>query len=143
MNRQTKVFLLLHCFYQTQHQILNQEKVSGPNPLNDDYIGYSDIKIRYRWNCTSGFFYFLRPRKSGICRYFRFNESSSYWMLHGNKSIFFSATYKSLFRKYIFQYLSLISESDIVLFFRQCNRERMRERDFTFISSLPLFKYLI
>ena len=37
-----------HCFYQTQHQILNQEKVSGPNPLNDDYIGYSDIKIRYR-----------------------------------------------------------------------------------------------
>lgn len=48
MNRQTKVFLLLHCFYQTQHQIINQEKVSGPNPLNDDYIGYSDIKIRYR-----------------------------------------------------------------------------------------------
>jgi len=62
MNRQTKVFLLLHCSYQTQHKIINQEKVSGPNPLNDDYIGYSDIEIRYRLNCTSGFFYFLRPR---------------------------------------------------------------------------------
>ena len=135
MNRQTKVFLLLHCFYQTQHQILNQEKVSGPNPLNDDYIGYSDIKIRYRWNCTSGFFYFLRPRKSGICRYFRFNESSSYWMLHGNKSIFFSATYKISKMDFSISFLDF-KESDIVLFLRQCNRERMRERDFHFQSTI-------
>ena len=43
MNCQTKVFLLLHCSYQTRHKIRNQEKVSGPSPLNDDSISYSDI----------------------------------------------------------------------------------------------------
>ena len=31
----------------------NQSKVSGPE-LNHDYISYSDIQIRYRWNRGSG-----------------------------------------------------------------------------------------
>lgn len=45
MNRQTKVFLLRHCSYQikSKNEIINQEKVNGPSPLNDGYIGYSDI----------------------------------------------------------------------------------------------------
>lgn len=47
-----KVFLLLHCSNQIR-KMRNQSKVSGPE-LNHDYISYSDIKIRYRWNRGSG-----------------------------------------------------------------------------------------
>lgn len=71
---------------------INQSKVSGPE-LNHDYISYSDIQIRYRWNRGSGPFISLdhvwirRPI-----------ESSCSWMLHRNPSLFLSSTEKGSFR---------------------------------------------
>ena len=50
-------------------------------------------------------------------------SSSCYWMLHRTKSLFFSFP---LHRKE--KYLSLISESDIVLLLHRWNREEMREK---------------
>ena len=54
----------------------NQSKVSGPE-LNHDYISYSDIQIRYRWNRGSGPLISLDH-----VRIRRPIESSCSWMLH-------------------------------------------------------------
>ena len=71
-----KVFLLLHCSNQIR-KMINQSKVSGPE-LNHDYISYSDIKIRYRWNRGSGPLISLDH-----ARIRRPIESSCSWMLDG------------------------------------------------------------
>lgn len=70
----------------------NQSKVSGPE-LNHDYISYSDIKIRYRWNRGSGPLISLDH-----VRIRRPIESSCSWMLHRNPSLFLSSTEKGSFR---------------------------------------------
>ena len=86
-----KVFLLLHCSNQIR-KMRNQSKVSGPE-LNHDYISYSDIKIRYRWNRGSGPLISLDH-----VRIRRPIESSCSWMLHRNQSLFLSSTEKGSFR---------------------------------------------
>ena len=63
----------------------NQSKVSGPE-LNHDYISYSDIQIRYRWNRGSGPLISLDH-----VRIRRPIESSCSWMLHRNPSLFLSS----------------------------------------------------
>lgn len=86
-----KVFLLLHCSNQIR-KMRNQSKVSGPK-WNHNYISYSDIKIRYRWNRGSGPLISLDH-----VRIHRPIESSCSWMLHRNFSLFLSSTEKSSFR---------------------------------------------
>lgn len=73
-----KVFLLLHC----SNQIRKMRKKSGPE-LNHDYISYSYIKIRYRWNRGSGPLISLDH-----VRIRRPISSSCSWMLHRNPSLF-------------------------------------------------------
>lgn len=70
----------------------NQSKVSAPE-LNHDYISYSDIKIRYRFNRGSGSLISLDH-----VRIRRPIESSCSWMLHRNPSLFLSSTEKGFFR---------------------------------------------
>ena len=86
-----KVFLLLQCSNQIR-KMRNQSKVSGPE-LNHDYISYSGIKIRYRWNRGSGPLISLDH-----VRIRRPIESSCSWMLHRNPSLFLSSTEKGSFR---------------------------------------------
>lgn len=86
-----KVFLLLHCSNQIR-KMRKKSKVSGPE-LNHDYISYSDIKIRYRWNRGSG--PLISLDHVGIRRTI---ESSCSWMLHRNPSLFPSSTEKGSFR---------------------------------------------
>ena len=60
---------------------------------HDDYISYSDIKIRYRWNRGSRSlisFFHVRIRRP--------IESSCSWMLHRNPSLFLSSIEKGSFR---------------------------------------------
>lgn len=61
--------------------------------MNHDYISYSDIKIRYRWNRGSGPLISLDH-----VRIRRPIESSCSWMLHRNPSLFLSSTEKGSFR---------------------------------------------
>lgn len=78
----------------------NQSKVSGPE-LNHDYISYSDIKIRYRWNRGSGPLISLDH-----VRIRRPIFSSCSWMLHRNPSLFLSSTEKGSFRVTRFHFFS-------------------------------------
>lgn len=71
--------------------MINQSKVSAV--VNHDYISYSDIKIRYRWNRGSGPLISLDH-----VRIRRPIESSCSWMLHRNPSLFLSSTEKGSFR---------------------------------------------
>lgn len=86
-----KVFLLLHCSNQIR-KMRKKEKVSGPKK-NHNYISYSDIKIRYRWNRGSGPLISLDH-----VRIRRPIESSCSWMLYRNFSLFLSSTEKGSFR---------------------------------------------
>ena len=90
----------------------NQSKVSGPE-LNHDYISYSDIKIRYRWNRGSGPLISLDH-----VRIRRPIESSCSWMLHRNPSLFLSSTEKGTrFHFFSFRYGNAMQEvSEIRLF---------------------------
>lgn len=69
-----------------------KEKVSGPK-WNHNYISYSDMLIRYRWNRGSGPLISLDH-----VRIHRPIESSCFWMLHRHFSLFLSSTEKSSFR---------------------------------------------
>ena len=66
-------------------------KVSAPE-LNHDYINYSDIKIRYRWNRGSGSLISLHH-----VRIRRPIESSCSWMLYRNPFLFLSFFHRERF----------------------------------------------